>query len=275
MAQPMLMGAMIGAGTSLATGRNPLQGAILGGATGGLFGGQDSLFGGKIADFFSNLGADSSGLIPTDAFANLSQTDKLANFTNIDPFTGLPEEFGTNVFNNPNLTLDATNSGMIDFNQYIDKSGFLKNPNLVTRFPESTIGNPLAGATPVKDVSLFSGVAPQNNSSLVNFGSLGENTMNKPNYNINLDEPTISPYEKLSNFANSSYDWMAENPDKVLTSGLAIGSMLEPTPEEKITSAARGAGVNPAQLQGLITPNEVKPIVTAQIPRKTRQYRIG
>lgn len=274
MAQPMLMGAMIGAGTSLATGKSPLQGAILGGATGGLFGGQNSLFGGEIANFFGNLGADSSGLMPTDAFANLTQTDKLANLTNIDQFTGLPEEFGKNILNTPNLTLDATNSGMIDFNQYVDKSGFLKDPNLVSRFPESTISNPLAGATPIKDVNLFSGIAPQKNSSLVDFGSLGENVMNKPNYNINLDEPTITPYEKLSNFANSSYDWMAENPDKVLTGGLAIGSMLEPSPAEKITSAARGAGVNPAQLQGLITPNEVKPIVTAQIPQK-RKYKIG
>jgi hypothetical protein len=76
-------------------------------------------------------------------------------------------------------------------------------------------------------------------------------------------------------FGSGVFDYAQENPDKLLTGGLAVGSILEPSPQEKMTAAARGAGINPAQVQGLITPNQVKPIMTAVIPRTKRQYRIG
>lgn len=46
MGNPVLVGAGIGAVTSLATGRDPLTGAVLGGVTGGTFGGDGSLFSG-------------------------------------------------------------------------------------------------------------------------------------------------------------------------------------------------------------------------------------
>jgi len=50
--QPMLIGAGIGALSSAAMGKSPFTGALLGGATGGAFGGSESLFGSKIADAF-------------------------------------------------------------------------------------------------------------------------------------------------------------------------------------------------------------------------------
>jgi hypothetical protein len=68
MGMPTLIGAGVGAVGSAITGQSPLKGALLGGATGGLFGGSDSLLGGKIADMFSSgvtpgvsLGADAAG----------------------------------------------------------------------------------------------------------------------------------------------------------------------------------------------------------------------
>jgi hypothetical protein len=50
--QPMLIGAGVGALSSAAMGKSPFTGALLGGATGGMFGGSESLLGGKIADAF-------------------------------------------------------------------------------------------------------------------------------------------------------------------------------------------------------------------------------
>ena len=54
MGMPTLIGAGVGAVGSAITGQSPLKGALLGGATGGLFGGQESLLGGKMANMFSS-----------------------------------------------------------------------------------------------------------------------------------------------------------------------------------------------------------------------------
>lgn len=61
--EPILIGAGVGALTSAATGQNPFTGALLGGATGGVFGGSESLLGGKIAGAFgkSSLGSAVGG----------------------------------------------------------------------------------------------------------------------------------------------------------------------------------------------------------------------
>lgn len=66
MGMPTLIGAGVGAVGSAITGQSPLKGALLGGATGGLFGGQDSLLGGKIADMFSS-GVSPGVALSTDA----------------------------------------------------------------------------------------------------------------------------------------------------------------------------------------------------------------
>jgi hypothetical protein len=67
--EPILIGAGVGALTSAATGQNPFTGALLGGATGGVFGGSESLLGGKIADAFgksafgNTVGGVSKGIV--------------------------------------------------------------------------------------------------------------------------------------------------------------------------------------------------------------------
>jgi hypothetical protein len=63
--EPILIGAGVGALTSAATGQNPFTGALLGGATGGVFGGSESLLGGKIASAFGEgaVGGVSKGIV--------------------------------------------------------------------------------------------------------------------------------------------------------------------------------------------------------------------
>jgi hypothetical protein len=62
--QPMLIGAGIGALSSAAMGKNPFTGALLGGATGGAFGGSESLLGGKFAEALGQgaVGGVSNGI---------------------------------------------------------------------------------------------------------------------------------------------------------------------------------------------------------------------
>ena len=80
---PVLIGAGIGALGSAVQGKSPLTGALLGGATGGLFGGSESLLGGKIAGAFGQgavggtgvkLGVDAAGtaIVPSVGINTLS-----------------------------------------------------------------------------------------------------------------------------------------------------------------------------------------------------------
>lgn len=64
--EPVVMGAGIGALGSAVTGRNPLQGALLGGATGGILGGKESLLG-KTAFGQKLFGSAAGGFDPTTA----------------------------------------------------------------------------------------------------------------------------------------------------------------------------------------------------------------
>ena len=83
MGMPTLIGAGVGAVGSAITGQSPLKGALLGGATGGLFGGSDSLLGSKVANMFSSgvtpgvqLGLDAAGtpIVPGMGINTLSSS---------------------------------------------------------------------------------------------------------------------------------------------------------------------------------------------------------
>jgi len=278
--KPMLMGAMLGAGTSLVTGKSPLKGAIIGGLGGGLFGGSSG-FGSGFGETFDGL----SGLFqplttPTTAlqpdFASALTTSPIdAPFSSglsagggFDPNYSLASGYGsgngiplTDMYDKGMLT----EQGLSDMNNMFpeftyDKYQTLGDLNNVNNYTSTF--NPMESFT---DPAL---------GTMADTNLLGE----VPFKNIDLmsgQERQKDLMDKVSDFGSSVFDYAQENPDKLLTGGLAVGSILEPSPQEKMTAAARGAGINPAQVQGLITPNQVKPIMTAVIPRTKRQYRIG
>jgi len=62
MGMPMLIGAGVGALSSAAMGKSPFTGALLGGATGGMFGGSESLFGNPLSSLMKPT--DFAGGIP-------------------------------------------------------------------------------------------------------------------------------------------------------------------------------------------------------------------
>ena len=103
--EPVLIGAGIGALGSAAQGKSPLTGALLGGATGGAFGGSQSLFGDKIANAFSGLtsgnvaqgvqaatGELAKQAIPSVGINNLSQFAQ--------PLAGLTDDLGASLAGN-------------------------------------------------------------------------------------------------------------------------------------------------------------------------------
>ena len=112
MGAPVLVGAGIGAVTSLATGRDPLQGAILGGVTGGAFGGSTGFGSGFSEGGLFNLGsavtpsavepAIGSAVTPefTPSLLTNSANPMAGPMTAIvpDQYTGL-----TSMMSNPNI----------------------------------------------------------------------------------------------------------------------------------------------------------------------------
>lgn len=74
MGAPVLVGAGIGALTSLATGRDPLQGAALGGVTGGAFGGSTGFGSGFTEGGLFNLGSAVTPTVPNIATEGVAQS---------------------------------------------------------------------------------------------------------------------------------------------------------------------------------------------------------
>jgi len=74
MGAPVLVGAGIGAISSLATGKNPLQGALLGGVTGGAFGGSTGFGSGFTEGGLFNLGSSTLSSIPEIATEGVAQS---------------------------------------------------------------------------------------------------------------------------------------------------------------------------------------------------------
>jgi hypothetical protein len=78
---PLLIGAAIGAGTSAIFGRDPLKGALLGGATGGLFGGfgGGGLLGGAQGGAASGLNTVGAAAVPNAAAGAAGQAGLVFN----------------------------------------------------------------------------------------------------------------------------------------------------------------------------------------------------
>lgn len=98
--EPILIGAGVGALTSAATGQNPFTGALLGGATGGVFGGSESLLGGKFA---SALGEGAAGGVSKGIVAPIGEAAKNVSSVGIQ---GLGQSVASNIDKIPLGQLD-------------------------------------------------------------------------------------------------------------------------------------------------------------------------
>lgn len=110
---PVLIGAGIGALGSAVQGKSPLTGALLGGATGGLFGGSESLLGGKIAGAFGQgaAGGVSNGINLSQVGTNVGGTalgvgsqgiSNIGQFAK--PLAGVTDDIGASLVDNIGIT---------------------------------------------------------------------------------------------------------------------------------------------------------------------------
>jgi len=211
MGAPVLIGAGIGAVTSLATGRDPLTGAVLGGVTGGTFGGdgglfsgfnQGGLFGSAIPDAVGSQ-ALTDGVTGAAFEQAITPTDQLMlGVGDIQPQAALDTGFGVQI---PNESIMSTNE--------------------------------LVGATDI---------VPQSTGFGVNVGEFTQPTalqdLNRMNTSNLLGAPQQSFLEKVQSIPNPFSDMTLK--DQVGLSGMTLEAM-SPTQQEQaqqVIQPKRNAG---------------------------------
>lgn len=245
---PVLIGAGIGALGSAVQGKSPLTGALLGGATGGLFGGSESLLGGKIAGAFGQgaTGGVSQGIqaatgqaatqaIPSVGIQGLGQglnsVDDLV-LNNLDDFALRSAD-------------DIASSVDDIFNVNTLKSGLPKTPTGV----QLSI-NDLRGSLPSMDMSLANRVNAMDTSKLFNY-----------------TDPTMM--EKIQGFGSDAFSFAKNNP--VASGNFALQGLQEMNRPTRIDTSAQRP-IRQGQFQGY-TPTAAASNVAPQIiptqPNKT------
>jgi hypothetical protein len=207
---PVLIGAGIGALGSAVQGKSPLTGALLGGATGGLFGGSESLLGGKIASAFGQgaAGGVTNGI-------NLSQV-------------------GTNV---GGTALGVGSQGITNIAQFAKP--------LTGIADDAVIGASLADDVGIAASNIPSTNIPLSVSDLR--GGVGKDLLTSDMSKLfNYTDPTMM--DKVQGFGNDAFSWAKNNPTSA--GGFAVkGIEAINTPPEKVNTSAQQP-VRQGQFQG-------------------------
>ena len=225
---PVLIGAGIGALGSAVQGKSPLTGALLGGATGGLFGGSESLLGGKIADAFGKSALGS-------AVGGASEGIKLA-------------QVGTNV---GGTALGAGSQGISNIAQFAKP--------LTGIADDAVIGASLADDVGIAASNIPSTNIPLSVSDLR--GGVGKDLLTSDMSKLfNYTDPTMM--DKIQGFGNDAFSWAKNNPTSA--GGFAVkGIEAINTPPEKVNTSAQQP-VRQGQFQGY-TPTAAPSRVAPQI----------
>jgi hypothetical protein len=222
---PILIGAGIGALGSAIQGKSPLTGALLGGATGGMFGGSESLLGGKIADAF---GQSAIG----GAVGGASEGIKLA-------------QLGTNV---GGTTLGVGSQGISNLSQFAKPLAGLSDDlgASVSNIGIASSGMPATGI-------------PLSTSNLT--GGVGKDLLTSDMSKLfNYTEPTM--LDKVQGFGNDAFSFAKNNP---MTAGSYALKGVEAmnAPPEKVNTSAQSP-VRQGSFQGY-TPTAAPSNVAPQI----------
>lgn len=230
---PVLIGAGIGALGSAVQGQSPLTGALLGGATGGLFGGSESLLGGKIAGAFGQSAAGGAASGITAATGEAAKTAVI-------PSVGI-QGLGQNLTQNLGQNLATGAAGSLDD---IAGSWAIGKGAL----PATTTTGAYAGGIPLSTSNLSGGAS-----------GLSLDAMN-PAKLFNYTDPTMM--DKVQGFGNDAFSWAKNNP--VSAGGFAVkGIEAINTPPEKVNTSAQQP-VRQGQFQGY-TPTAAPSRVAPQI----------
>lgn len=280
MGAPVLIGAGIGAATSLATGGNPFQGALLGGIGGGAFGGSAGFGSGFTEGGLFSLGSEIGKTAATEGIKSgvqlgvdpsLAAEGSLLDLggslsTDLSPVVSTPEGLGTS---------------------YLDYS--LGSP-IMGSYGEPVGVNLSKGFTPfaenvgVKGVQLDVAPLPDN------IMDISTKNMINPETVTSLGAPVSSGMPEPS-FFNKAYDkfstYLRDNPAQLLQGGLIAGSLLNSEPDIPVQgssggtikqgdpSLVKGYDVGSGLNLGVNKENIAGKIAMTTVPKKKRQYSIG
>ena len=224
---PVLIGAGIGALGSAVQGKSPLTGALLGGATGGLFGGSESLLGGKIAGAFGQgaVGGAAQGITAATGEAAKQAIPSIG-------IQGLGQNVGQNLASNAVGSLDD-----IAGSWAIGKGAL----------PATTTTGAYAGGIPLSTSNLSGGAS-----------GLSLDAMN-PAKLFNYTDPTMM--DKVQGFGQDAYSWAKNNP--LSAGGFAVKGVEAATAQPQIDKSGQQP-IRQGQFQGY-TPTASASRVAPQI----------
>jgi hypothetical protein len=198
---PITIGAGVGAVGAAVTGKSPIKGALLGGATGGLFGGKESLFGDKLGGLFSG------------AAENVAP--------GVQALGGPIPSVGINTFGNNAMLADA-----LPYDQLAGSANNLYGSWNIGQgaLPATTTSGAYAGGIPLSSSDLAGGIG---NAPL---GSMNKSTL------FNYTPPTAM--DKVTGLGSDVKNWVTENPMPALSTGMNVATSLNPPPQAQPSQPA-------------------------------------
>ena len=239
MGAPVLVGAGIGAISSLATGRNPLQGALLGGVTGGAFGGSTGFGSGFTEGGLFNLGSSTLSSIPEIATEGVAQSAMTSGAP-----SSLLSGGGLNVdmaLNPMNIGMGGTTATQAGYQAASPFGSVLDIPETAAASGLSTGGGYVPSPTELEtaaNINQFGGLTATPKTGL-------------------LEDIGTTAYEGLSDMNTM---------DQVQLAQMGIDSM---TPEEQQVAEAQMARISPPK-----QPNVGEPLAI-NMPRRTFRTRFA
>jgi len=251
MGAPVLVGAGVGALASLATGRDPLQGAALGGLTGGAFGGSAGFGSGFTEGGLFNLGSAITPSIPEIATEGVAQSAMTS---------GAPSSLLSGGGLNVDMALNPLNVGM--GGTTATQAGF-----------QAASPMNLTGATGVFDnaiinPSTYMGGLDEAGASGLSTGGGYIPDPNAENFVTDLTTPVKTSL--LEDIGSTAYDSLADmsTMDKIGLGAMTLDAM---TPEER-------AAVE-SQMNRISPPKGVAPargtMIAINTPRRTYKPRFA
>ena len=193
---PVTIGAGVGAVGAAVTGKSPIKGALLGGATGGLFGGKDSLFGDKIGGLFSGAQNAAPG---------------------VQALGGPIPSVGINTFGNAPMLVDA-----LPYDQIANSSNNLFGSWNIGQgaLPATTTTGAFADGINLTSGSLAGGLPSSIPLNAVDTSKL-----------FNYTPPTTM--DKITGLGTDVKNWVTENPMPALSTGMQFAGALSPQQQQQ------------------------------------------
>ena len=249
MGAPVLVGAGVGALGALVTGRDPLQGAALGGITGGAFGGSTGFGSGFTEGGLFDLGSSALSSIPEVATEGVAQSAMTS---------GAPSSLLGSGGVNVDMALNPLNVGMSGTTA--TQAGF-----------QAASPMNLTGATGVVDnaiinPSTYMGGLDEAGTSGLSVGGGYVPDPNAENFVTDLTAPVKTSL--LDDIGSTAYESLADmsTMDKIGLGGMALDAF---TPEERAAVQTQVAQLNPPKQVTVSTP------LAINSPRRTYKPRFA